>query len=225
MGSFRSGGDWRSQPPGGPVFPGTPMHPSGIPPPGPASRGFLPRAARWLVLAAALFGALVLCCGGVVALVAVSLPGDHPRPGGSPAGPGGTPEHAAGLGDPVRDGRLTFVVHRVECAVPSLGRPPRVRVATGQFCLVQVSVTNSHHEPVTFREADQRAVGSDGLEYRPDSAAGALLEQGTGLRTARIAPEARVAGTVVFDLSATGRIERLRWHESPRSAGAEVAVR
>jgi hypothetical protein len=201
------------------------MHPSGVPPPGPAARGFAKRGARWLALAAALFGVLVLCCAGGVALVAVSLPGDHPRPGGSPADPGEASEHAAGLGDPVRDGRLTFVVHRVECAVASLGRPPRTKAADGQFCLVRVSVTNSNHEPVTFRDADQRAVGSDGSEYRPDSAAGALVGRGADLRLTRIAPETRIEGTVVYDVPTTSRIERLRWHESPRSAGAEVAVR
>lgn len=225
MGTLRSGGDRHAQPPGGPIFPGTPMHPSGAPPPGPPVRGFSARAARWLVLAAALFGALALCCAGVVAMVAVSLPDGYPRPDASPGGSGDAPGRLAGIGDPVRDGRLTFVVHRVDCGVKTVGRPPRTRAAHGQYCLVQASVSNTHPQPATFSDAHQRALGPGGDEYRVDHAANALTNPGTDLRQVRIAPAGRLDGTFVFDVPTGGRIERLRWHESAVSAGAEVAVR
>lgn len=226
MGILRSGGDGGSQPPGGPVYPGTPMHPAGAPPPGPSPGRWNQRAARWLVLAAALFGVVTLCCAGSLAIVAISLPGGYTRPDAAPpSDPGRAPEPSAVPGTPVRDGHLTFIIDRVDCGVRSVGRPPKVRTTEGQFCLVHLSVTNADERPVGFRDTDQRAFGPDGAEYGADPAAGALVAPGSAPGATRLDPGHQAAEVLVFDIPAGTHLSRLRLHESPQSAGVEVVVR
>lgn len=226
MGILRFGSNGGSQPPGGPVYPGTPMHPAGVPPPGPPPRRWGRRGAQWLVLATALFGVVALCCMGALSVVVVSLPGGYSEPDAAPpSDPGREPTGSPGPGTPVRDGHLTFVVDRVDCGAHSLGRPPDVRTTAGQFCLVHLSIINADERPVGFSEADQRAFSSEGREYGPDSAASALVNRGVDLRQVEVGPGRQVAGAIVFNVPPGAQLSRVRLHESPGSPGAEVVIR
>ena len=69
-------------------------------------------------------------------LLAVIVSAVQPR-GSTPP-----PQAGSGLGTPVRDGNLEFVVSRVRCGVSQVGSGLLTRTAGGQYCLADVRATN-----------------------------------------------------------------------------------
>jgi hypothetical protein len=72
-----------------------------------------------------------------------------------------------GLNTPVEDGKFRFTVTSVSCGHDTVGTIV-TRQAQGQYCIVDLSVTNIGTKGQLLLDSVQKAVGSDGAVYGPD---------------------------------------------------------
>lgn len=129
---------------------------------------------------------------------------------------------AVGLNEPVRAGDLEFQVHELTCGRPELQDRAGTLTATGQFCLVDLTVRNVGDQPATFSDRIQRAFGPDGDEYAADSAAGVLANSDQQIFLNTINPGNEVTGVAVFDIPPDATIEHLELRSTPSGGGALV---
>ena len=208
--------------------------PYGVPPPAgyPAER----KQQRWWIwLLVALVALLVQCCLAVVIVIAsvngddngqVSSPVITTAPMTSAARVPAAPANptAGGIGYPVTDGSLQFVVVSANCGVAEVGSPQRHVAADGQFCVASLTVRNVGSEAQLFSDVFQRAYASDGKWYRADSLAGAYANRGHAAFFTKINVGEQVSGSLVFDLPKQAVLKRLELHDSPTSQGVSVTV-
>ncbi|MFI1992940.1 DUF4352 domain-containing protein [Actinoplanes sp. NPDC020271] len=129
-----------------------------------------------------------------------------------------------GLGDAVRDGKLEFVVSRVDCTHRTVGAERLTRTAAGKYCVVSLSVRNVGDGAKFFVGHEQRAYDASGAEYAGDELAGVYANRGTEAFLRRLEPGERVAGKLVFDIPKKAALTTLKVHDSPFSGGAEVIL-
>lgn len=120
--------------------------------------------------------------------------------GASSGGPVGA------VGQPVRDGKLEFVVKGASCGHASAGG----RTAQGQYCLVELTVANIGDKPATFSGGNQKG-SSQGAEYKDDSAVYTTINPGNS-----------VAATLAFDVPRDGTLRSVTLHDSAFSGGVVV---
>ncbi|MEU4562676.1 DUF4352 domain-containing protein [Actinoplanes sp. NPDC023936] len=137
---------------------------------------------------------------------------------------GEQPERAAGVGDPVRDGKFEFVVSRVDCSRTSFGIEQLKRTAEGRYCVVSLSVRNIADEPKYFLGLAQKARDTTGAEYGYDEIAGLYANRDTGTFLEKLEPGDRVTGELVFDIPARRRLAVLELHDFPLSGGVTVTL-
>jgi hypothetical protein len=157
-----------------------------------------------------------------------TTPTEAAAPSESPASeaPPTTPPPVArpGVGDPVRDGAFEFVVHEVTCGITTLG-PQLVGVkADGQFCLVDVTVTNVGSSAGIFTDTAQYATTLDGTRRNANSTAGWWANEGINVWISVLNPGDSVRGTLVFDIPADTSIQAIEFHDSLFSQGIVVTV-
>lgn len=175
---------------------------------------------RLAIIAGAAVAAAVLCCGaGTGVVTGVLLWGDdvYDRVMRARA-------DTVGLGEAGRDGSLEFRVSDVRCGVTQVGDSFISQSAIGQFCLVQLTVSNVGSRPATFADALQRAYAPDGSRFAADSGAGILANPEQQVFLNEINPGNRVAGVVVYDIPPDGLIAELELHEAENSAGLRVTL-
>lgn len=168
-----------------------------------------------LIVLLALF---TLCCGGGIVL-AYRLNGGF----SGTSAVGNAPPPPPGLGDPVADGDLTFVVSAVNCGQTSVGRL-LTQKAKGQFCIVDLTVENKGTSTQSVSDVFQKLVGSDGTVYDADVYAGVLANENINGLWSRIGPGSKVAGKIVYDVPAIAKIAKVELHDSPLSSGATVTL-
>ena len=96
--------------------------------------------------------------------------------------------------------------------------------ASGQFCVVSLSVKNIGDEGQTFADSFQKALGPDGTVYRAHTGAGVVANEGGEAVWNVINPGNAVTGKIVFDIPPKAEITSLEFHDSPLSGGVAVAV-
>lgn len=162
----------------------------------------------------------------VIALFAAGIAAEEynhgPQPTAAPAKV--APPAGPGLGDAVRDGKLEFVVSRVDCAHTTIGIEHLKRTATGKFCVVSMSVRNISDGSKYFVGHAQKAYDAAGAEYGSDELAGVYANRGTEGFLRKLAPGERVIGRLVFDVPKKTRLATLKLHDSPLSGGAQVRL-
>jgi hypothetical protein len=156
-------------------------------------------------------------------LILLALLPDRGDPGAS--GQGGQPpgqRARPGLGQPVRDGQLEFVVRDVRCGVRSLGSGPFARAPKGQFCLVQVEVENVKQDARTLFEPFQKLHDSAGEKHGAEVAARLYYRDQTLWDQVR--PGESVSGAMVFDIPADRRAVAVELHDGIASGGVTVRL-
>lgn len=167
-------------------------------------------------------GAVLLLCGGLVLLFALA-----PKSATNPTTAGGNGAigpAAAGLGQPVRDGKFEFTVTKVQCGVDHVGDTLLSKKPQGQYCLISVRVTNIGTEARTLAADNQHAYNSAGAKYDADSAAAIYLDDAGRALYESINPGNSVDGTVIFDIPKGGTLVRLELHDSALSGGVAVTL-
>jgi hypothetical protein len=96
------------------------------------------------------------------------------------------------------DGKVDFKVTKSECNKKRIGSDPTYLNATGQFCIVSLTVTNSSDKDITLKAPNQIAVDQKGKKYTGD--AGAMYYLPNRSWADKIAPGQTATGQFVFDL-------------------------
>ena len=129
---------------------------------------------------------------------------------------------AAGLNQPVRDGKFEFTVTNMDCSQTTLGTAPVTTQATGTFCLVSVNVANIGDEAQTLDATSQVAFDAQNREYSTDIEAAFYLENGGDALFNQLNPGASVQGVLVFDVPTGTQLTSLELHDSMLSGGVTV---
>jgi predicted Ser/Thr protein kinase len=123
----------------------------------------------------------------------------------------------ATMGAPAQDGAFSFVVTGLSCGQPVLGQTE----AQGQFCVVDLQVSNVGDEARTLDLGAQELLDDEGNVYSPDAGAAFGLDNALGLWT-QINPGNDVAGAIVYDVPEDRPPARMELHDSPFSRGVLV---
>ena len=130
---------------------------------------------------------------------------------------------AAGVGDPVRDGKFEFTVTKVEAGVAEIGDEYFGEKAQGQFVLIHMKVKNIGDEVQTFYGGNVTAFDADEREFSSDTEAAFYLDESNSFFN-DINPGNAAKGIVVFDIPKDTKIAALELHDSFFSGGVTVAV-
>ena len=175
------------------------------------------------------------CCvaGMTASVVSSALRGDAAAPGGGTGPDGGTAAAAAstatvpaqpGFGDPVRDGQFEFVVASLSCGHAELVNGILRAQAQGQFCVLELSVTNIGVEARHFAGGLQKACGPDGDQYAADTHAGAVAKGSGAAVWNVINPGNAGQAKIVFDIPVDATITAVQLYDSMLSGGARVTI-
>lgn len=76
-----------------------------------------------------------------------------------------------GIGQPARDGALTFVVTRFDCGSKDIGDGPTKRTALGRYCVLEIKATNTGAQPTSFLVFTQMLLDAQRRRFAPDPGA------------------------------------------------------
>jgi hypothetical protein len=138
------------------------------------------------------------------------------------------------IGQAVTDGSMKFTVVGMKCGATRVGddapagtvsKAGTGKKAEGQYCLVEVAVTNSGSAAAAFSDLSQEGFDATGSQYAVDSAAGAYANKDQPTFLQPIAPGATVRGNLAFDVPVGRKLTAIVLHESLFSAGVKVPLR
>jgi hypothetical protein len=129
-----------------------------------------------------------------------------------------------GLGDAVRDGQFEFVVRSVSCGQATLDNGWLHAQAKGQYCVVELTVTNIGTEARNFGDGLQRATGPSGERYAADTGAGVVANGSGQAIWDVINPGISVTAKIVYDIPPGAAITALELHDGALSRGATVTL-
>jgi hypothetical protein len=133
----------------------------------------------------------------------------------------------AGIGQPVRDGKVEFTVTSFECGRTSVGATQFNQYqANGHLCLLTINAANVGNEAVHFSEGDQHIYDTAGREfsYSLDATFAHGYDPNTYQPFTGLNPGQSQEFTVVYDVPTGAGINMARLHDSPFSNGVEVAL-
>jgi hypothetical protein len=136
----------------------------------------------------------------------------------------GTPAAVTGkIGQAVKDGSFTFVVHSVKCGMTTSGGslPSKPQ---GEFCAVNVSVTNHGTKVQTF-DALQVKGFIAGSKYEADAGASAMANPNTDTFLTSINPGNSIKAIVLIDVPVGKQLDTVELHDSLFSTGTSVSVK
>jgi hypothetical protein len=136
-----------------------------------------------------------------------------------------TAQHAAGIGDKVRDGKFEFVItkvtHRKTAGDPQFGG----ETAQGEFTVLHVKITNISDVAQTLDDSAQYVYDQHGRKYDANSSADFDLNNGDSVFLQDINPGNTVRGVIAFDMPIGAREARAELHDSLFSDGVMVRLR
>lgn len=182
------------------------------------------RSMAWLWVLLGTAGVIIISCGlGAMAV----FTGGKAKQGGQGGAATPAPQvTSASIGDPVRSGNFEFVVQGVRCGVEQVGADFLIERAQGQFCLMTLSVRNIGDVPETLFDRYQQGLGTNGLVYGANSAAGiAANDTGSQVWVTEINPGNELTGVVVYDLPKGVELARVELNDSTLSHGATVDLK
>ena len=110
-----------------------------------------------------------------------------------------------GIGQPARDGALTFVVTKFECGAEEVGEGQRVRRALGRYCLLEFKASNTGTQPTSYVAPMQYLLDAQKRRFEPDLQATALFLSATAPGSPasplqKLNPGAEVQASLVYDV-------------------------
>ena len=179
---------------------------------------------------------LLIASAAALGIVAVLASGSTSGESSSGSDSAATSEEAAapedggdsssgGIGDPVRDGKFEFVVKGVECGVKKVGSEFLEEKAQGQFCLVEMSVTNIGDEAQLFDAGSQKGVTDTGATVDADGTASLVVPENENSFLEEINPGNSIDVVVVYDIAKDQTLESLELYDSMFSGGVTVSLK
>ncbi|MEU8244241.1 DUF4352 domain-containing protein [Actinoplanes missouriensis] len=129
------------------------------------------------------------------------------------------------MGEPARDGGFTFTVTAMTCGSERIGPAEYGAAAQGEFCLIDLTVTNTGASATAFLDIPQLARDAEDGVHHPDTVAGTWANQKHPDFTRSIGPGHTVKGRLVFDVPRGTRLTTLVLHEVMFSRGVRVPLR
>jgi len=126
-----------------------------------------------------------------------------------------------GIGEAAADGKFNFVVNGVDCSVTELGDQYFGTTAQGQFCIVDLTITNIGDKAQSFFGDNATLYNAAGQEFSADSEAAIYLEDSSSLYE-EINPGNSLNSKVVFDVPAGTAPASIELHDSAFSGGVTV---
>lgn len=142
------------------------------------------------------------------------------RPAGGPTVIRGLPpadirDTGRGFGLRVRD---------VRCGVSAIGPDNLQQRAEGQFCLLDVRVTNNGREPELFDSSAQRVYDTEGAAYAVATEAAVFLNDDLPTLLDEIRPGTSVNGVLPFDVPKNAQLSELSMHGSGATPGIRMSL-
>jgi hypothetical protein len=125
------------------------------------------------------------------------------------------------IGEPAADGKFQFVVNGLDCSATELGSQYLGTKAQGQFCIVDLTVSNTGNKPQSFFGDNAKLFNSEKQEFSADSEAAIYLEDSSSLYE-EINPGNTLNSKVVFDVPAGTTPTAIELHDSAFSGGVTV---
>jgi Domain of unknown function (DUF4352) len=133
-------------------------------------------------------------------------------------------ESAAGIGDPVRDGKFEFTVTGVERGLSSVGEDFLEEEAQGEFVIVRLSVSNIGDEAQMLDNGGQVLYDSEGRKHETSSALFSL-EGADKAFLENINPGNSIEDVpLLFDVPQETKLDRIELHDSLFSGGVAVSL-
>ena len=142
----------------------------------------------------------------------------------SDSAPSVTKAGLPGVGKPVRDGDLEFVITKIERGLPSVGSGWSQERAQGEFTVVHFTAKNIGKSSQSLSDNDQKAFSADGTQFSADGSAGMEIDGNDISWGADINPGNQVRAAVVFDTPPGTKLTKIEFHDSFLSDGAEAAL-
>ena len=121
------------------------------------------------------------------------------------------------LGEPGREGALTFTATGFECGPAGVDGAVRGRVPQGRFCTLVLRVQNTGAQPETFLAGSQFLVDSESRRYRADD--------DPELASRVVNPGNELTATLVFDVPPAVTPDEAELHRLERSQGVRMLLR
>lgn len=135
-----------------------------------------------------------------------------------------TPAAVTGkIGQPVRDGKFTFVVRSVRCGLSTYGGSLPA-MPYSQFCAVSLAITNDGAKLQTFNALQAKGFIA-GRKYEADVNASGKASTNTFLNNVYINPAGSAKAIVLIDVPAGEQLEVVELHDSIFSRGTSVSLR
>ncbi|MDK3256564.1 DUF4352 domain-containing protein [Blastococcus capsensis] len=132
-------------------------------------------------------------------------------------------ESNPGIGEAAADGDFSFVVSGVDCSLTRIGNSTFGTDAQGQFCVVEVAVTNVGDSAQSFFGDNAKLFNAQGQEFSADTEAAIYLEDSSSIYE-EINPGNTLNSKVVFDVPAGTTPTSVELHDSAFSGGVTVSL-
>lgn len=134
-----------------------------------------------------------------------------------------------GIGQPARDGPLTFVVDKLDCGAKEMGEGPGARTALGRYCILDFRATNTGTQPAFFNLVNQFLLDGQRRRFAPDVLATSIHQGASGRPTAisptqQMNPGAEISTSLVYDVPEGITPQAAELHGSGPSLGVTVRL-
>ncbi|MEV6303864.1 DUF4352 domain-containing protein [Actinoplanes sp. NPDC051861] len=132
------------------------------------------------------------------------------------------------VGDAVPGGALAgnfeFAAGDLRCGVESVGPDGLDQRASGQFCLLHVTVKNIGGEPELFDSGAQRVYDANGVAYAVADQAAVFLNDRNPTLLNEIPPGDSVEGVLPFDVPKDAQLTEVSVHGSMSTPGVRIPL-
>lgn len=109
-----------------------------------------------------------------------------------------------GIGQPARDGALTFVVTKFDCGATEVGEGQRIKKALGRYCVLEFKASNTGTQPASYVAPMQFLLDAQRRRFAPDSLATSLYLNATSgsppSSVQQLNPGAEVEASLIYDV-------------------------
>jgi len=134
----------------------------------------------------------------------------------------GSQDDRPGVGEDAIDGQFTFVVDSFECGDNEVKQGGFTQTASGEFCFVNLTVTNTGDQGRPFLAGVQGLFSYAGGRLTPSDEATVLVNADEV--NGEINPGLSIEATVVFDVANPRDIEFAHLKDAPLSQGVKVRI-
>lgn len=178
----------------------------------------------WIVLGVVI--AILLVCGLGLAVVLASAGNKDTGASNEPAAAAPEkpkPTKLAAIGTAVKDGDFTFTVKSMKCDVDKVGKSILAKTAKGDYCILDLAVTNHGKEPGTFIPTVQKGFIGD-IEYASDDSAMIALAGPNDTWIDNVNPGTTITVKLVYDVPSDKKLSKVEFHDSMLSGGVPVKL-